>query len=118
MYVGFYGMSVLGVLGVVGAVLLVMFFGPYAIFSLIAPGVAFAVSSGMYGKHAQSYHTMRIVRAERREDAKVQAEKQAEQERLDALCRPWNLILRDSATSKEEKDFAREILKGLVVGAK
>ena len=63
----------------------------------------------------------KVQRKHRKEIAKREAaeeQRRAEKKRLDGLCEPWNLMLNDPRATKEQKDFAREMLRGLVLDAK
>lgn len=57
----------------------------------------------------------RLARKERVKAEKVEAARVAEKKRLDALCEPWRMALRDPNASEQEKAFAEEMLRGLVL---
>jgi hypothetical protein len=118
MYCGFYGMGAFGVALNTTLILLGIYLSPFVLFGFLVSWVPFLIMFFVYEDNAYRYHAMRLERNEDRADHKARLARKEETERFDALCKPWNVILRDPDASKEEKDLARTILADLALGHK
>lgn len=116
MYVLVYGVGVLAIVSAAIFVTLAITADPLFLIGLIGSVIMAVISGGVYTDTAVKYHSQRMARANDREDDKLRVAREAEQERFDNLCKPWNVILRDPQASKEEKSMARDILSNLAQG--